>query len=62
MEATDEVVPTAEDWRIAELFDRGLDIAEIARQVSNVTSANGRRYQQMSRDVQAALRRVRSRR
>lgn len=59
VEPTDEVDPTAEDWRIAELFDQGLDIAEIARQMFNVTSANGRRYQQKSRDVQAALRRVR---
>lgn len=56
---TDEVEPTAEDWRIAELFDQGLDIAEIVQQVFNVTSAGGRRYQQKNRDVQAALRRVR---
>lgn len=33
-EVTDEAEPTAEDWRIAECFDQGLDIAEIVRRSS----------------------------
>jgi len=50
---------SGQDWEVAELFDQGLDIAEIVRQVFNVSSANGSRYQKASREVQAALRRVR---
>ena len=53
--------PSTQDFRIAELFDQGHDIAEIVHEVFNITSSNGSSYQRASKEVQAALRRVNSR-
>lgn len=50
---------SADDLRIAELFDDGWDIAEIVRRVLGIEASGGARYQKAGREIQAALPRVR---
>lgn len=50
---------SADDLRIAELFDDCCDIAEIVRRVLGLEASGGARYQKASREIQAALPRVR---
>jgi hypothetical protein len=47
---------TAEEERILSLFQQGYDVADVVKAVYNVSSDQGRKYQEKSRAVQAVLR------